>query len=199
MKRIGITGGIGSGKSAVTNFLREKGYTVIDADEVAREAAVPGEPAMLRLREEIGEGIFCEDGTLDRQKLARIIFSSPIAILTVNEIFHGDIKERIEAHVRERERLGEDVVFISAPLLFETDADWMADEKWLVTADEEKRLRRVMERDGLSADDVFARMANQMPEEEKRTRADVVIENNGTLKELCKEVEELLKNNEYVI
>jgi len=184
MKRIGITGGIGSGKSAATDYLRGKGYAVIDADEVAREAAVPGEPAMIRLSKEIGGEVFREDGTLDRQELARIIFSNPIALMTVNEIFHGDIKSRLESHVNEREKLGDSIVFISAPLLFETEADWMADESWLVTADDEKRLIRVMDRDGLSAEDVRARMDSQMPEEEKRARADVVIENNGTLEEL---------------
>jgi len=189
MKRIGITGGIGSGKSAVTDYLRGKGYAVIDADEVAREAAVPGEPAMLRLGEEIGGEVFREDGTLDRQELARIMFSNPIALMTVNEIFHGDIKGRIEAHANEREKLGDSIVFVSAPLLFETGADRMADESWLVTADDEKRLKRVMDRDGLSAEDVRARMDSQMPEDEKRARADVVIENNGTLEELYAAIE----------
>ena len=190
MKRIGITGGIGSGKSAVTDLLREKGYTVIDADEIAREAATPGEPAMLRLREEMGDEVFCEDGSLNRHKLADIMFYDPIALLAVNEIFHGDIKERIEARVREEHGAG--VIFLSIPLLFEADAEWMADEKWLVTADEDKRIKRVVDRDGMSAEDVKARMATQMPEDEKRARADVVIENNGTLEELYATVESIL-------
>jgi len=190
MKRIGITGGIGSGKSAVTDFLRDKGYMVIDADEIAREAAMPGEPAMLRLREEMGDEVFNEDGSLNRQKLADIMFYDPIALMTVNEIFHGDIKERIEARVRGSQ--GAKVVFLSVPLLFEADAGWMADEKWLVTADEDKRIKRVMDRDGMSDEDVKARMASQMPEDEKRARADVVIENNGTIEELYVTVESLL-------
>jgi len=192
MKRIGITGGIGSGKSAATDYLRGKGYAVIDADEVAREAAVPGEPAMIRLSKEIGGEVFREDGTLDRQELARIIFSNPIALMTVNEILHKDIKGRIEAHANEREKLGDSIVFISAPLLFETGADRMADESWLVTADDEKRLKRVMDRDGLSAEEVRARMDSQMPEDEKRARADAVIENNGTLEELYVAIESYL-------
>jgi len=192
MRRVGITGGIGSGKSEVTNLLRDKGYAVIDADEVSRESAAPGEPAMLRLKEEIGDEVFFADGSLDRQELARIIFSNPIALMTVNEIFHGDIKERLEAHILELERKGEETVFISAPLLFESGAEWMADEVWLVTAEEGKRLERVMERDGLTEAEVRARMENQMPEEEKRARADVVIENNGGLEELYSEVEKFL-------
>ena len=192
MKRIGITGGIGSGKSELTSYLRGKGWAVIDADEVSREASVPGEPAMLRLREDIGDGVFNEDGTLDRQKLAGIIFSDPIVLMAVNEIFHSDIRERIDAQARERERAGDEVIFLSVPLLFEADAEWMADEKWLVTADDGIRIRRVMERDGISEQDVRARMASQMPEDEKRKRSDVVIENNGTLEELRAAIDRLL-------
>jgi len=194
MKRIGITGGIGSGKSEVTDYLREKGRTVIDADEVAREAAMPGEPAMLQLREEMGDDVFNDDGTLDRQELARIMFSNPIALMTVNEIFHGDIKERIEKHARACEEKGDKEIFLSIPLLFETDAAWMADETWLITADEDVRVRRVLERDGMTEEDVRARMASQMPDEQKREKADFIIENNGTIAELREKLEEFLAN-----
>jgi len=197
VKRIGITGGIGSGKSLVTDYLRDKGWTVIDADEVAREAAMPGEPAMLRLREDIGDDVFQGDGSLDRQALAEIIFSDPMALMTVNEIFHGDIKERIEAHVREREEKGDELIFLSIPLLFETDAGWMADEKWLVTADDETRLARVMARDGITEEAARARMASQMPEAEKRALADIVIENNGTIGELYAAIEQLTMSKTF--
>jgi len=192
LKKIGITGGIGSGKSMVTDWLREKGYGVIDADDVSREAAMPGEPAMLRLREDLGDDVFNEDGSLNRQELAKIIFSDPVALISVNEIFHGDIKERMEAHTRTYEEKGDQVVFISAPLLYEANADWMTDEVWLVTADEDIRISRVMERDGISEEDVRARMANQMPEEEKKVKADTIIENNGTLDDLYTTIENLL-------
>jgi len=195
MKRIGITGGIGSGKSEVTDHLRRKGYTVIDADEVAREAAAPGEPAMLRLQEEIGGGVFFDDGSLDRQKLAKIMFSDPDTLKTVNEIFHGDIKDRIESYVQIQEKTGDQVIFLSVPLLFETNADLMVDKTWLVTADEDVRLRRVVERDDISSEDVQARMASQMPEDEKKARADIIIENNGTIEELQAEVDKLLSDN----
>ncbi|MCL2111084.1 MAG: dephospho-CoA kinase [Clostridiales bacterium] len=189
MRRIGITGGIGAGKSAVTDFLRERGYAVIDADEVSREAAMPGEPSMLRLREELGDGVFLEDGNLDRKALAELMFADSVALMTVNEIFHGDIKRRMAVACDKRAEQGDKVVFISAPLLFEAEADWMADEVWLVSTDEDVRLRRVMERDGLSEAEVLSRMENQMPEAEKRARADAVIENNGGLEELYAAVE----------
>ena len=192
MKRIGITGGIGAGKSEVTVYLRKKGYTVIDADEVAREAAVPGEPAMLRLREDIGDEVFLEDGNLDRQALAKLIFSNPLALMTVNEIFHSDIWERIEKHAYESSERGEQTVFLSVPLLFESDLDRDLDDTWLVTAEEGVRVQRVMKRDGFSEEDVRARMQSQMPEEEKRLRAGVIIENNGSKEELHARLEELI-------
>ena len=188
---VGITGGIGSGKSMVTDRLRELGHVVIDADEVALEAAVPWEPAMVRLREELGDEIFLEDGNLDRPVLAKLAFSDPEVLETVNKIFHKDILKRIESRISSI--FGERIVFVSAPLLYETGADKMTDEVWLVTAREDIRLKRVIERDGLSESDVRARMKNQMPEEEKRRRADVVIENNGTPEQLYKAIDYLLK------
>jgi len=193
MKRIGITGGIGSGKSVVTKLLRRKGYTVLDADEVAREAAAPGEPSMLRLSEEIGDDIFLEDGNLDRKKLAKLMFSEPMVLMIVNEIFHSDIRRRIEEKAAKAAERGESIMFISAPLLFESEADWMTDEIWLVTADEDVSLERVMKRDGMPEEDVRARMNSQMPEEEKRKRADTVFENNGTVPELLEKVEKALR------
>jgi len=192
VRRIGITGGIGSGKSEVTNMLREMGYTVIDADEAAREAALPGEPAMLILKEEIGDGVFFADGSLDRQALAKLIFGDSIALMTVNEIFHSDIKERIESSALLK-GAEEEVIFISAPLLFEAGMDGMVEEVWLVTADEGLRIRRVMERDGISEEDVRARMQNQMPEEDKQARADFIIANDGTLDELREAVVSMLE------
>ena len=187
MRRIGITGGIGSGKSAVTDRLRELGYSVFDADEVAREAAEPGEPAMQLLREEFGDDIFLENGALNRPALSKLMFHNPDVLLKVNEIFHPDIQARIETKINDCDK--NDVVFLSAPLLFESGIDWKTDEVWLVTADEDKRIDRVMKRDGISEADVRARMDNQMSDEEKRALSDVVIDNSGTLAQLYKSVD----------
>jgi len=192
MKRIGITGGIGSGKSEVTNRLRELGYVVIDADEVAREAAKPGETPMLRLREELGDEVFQKDGNLDRRALAKRMFYDPIVLMTVNEIFHEEIRGRMETQVNERIKNGDSTVFLCVPLLFESEADWQTDEVWLVTAEENVRLSRVKKRDRISEAETRARMENQMPEEEKRRLADVVIDNNGSIPELHSEIDRLL-------
>jgi len=193
IKTIGITGGIGSGKSAVTNRLRELGYPVIDADEVSREAALPREPAMIILRKKLGDDIFLEDGNLDRPALAKLIFNDPEVLKIVNKVLHKDILRRIESKKQRLIDNGERMIFISAPLLFEASADEMTDEVWLVTTDEDIRLKRVKERDGISESDIRLRMKNQMPEAEKRKRADIIIENNGTLDDLYESIKSLLK------
>ncbi|GHU63100.1 dephospho-CoA kinase [Clostridia bacterium] len=184
-KRIGITGGIGAGKSAVTAYLRGRGFSVIDADEVQREATRPGEIAMLQLAEEIGDDIFLEDGELNRPMLADLMFSEPDVLYVVNLILHGDIRARMEKKIA----ACEGAVFLSVPLLFESGGRWGCEMVWLVTADDEIRLARAMARDGADEEAVRARMAAQMPEEEKRALADVVIENDGTPEELYARIE----------
>jgi dephospho-CoA kinase len=184
-KCIGITGGIGAGKSVVTEYLRTKGLVVIDADEVQREATRPGEIAMLQLAEEIGDDIFLESGELNRPMLADLMFSDPDILFTVNLILHSDIRERINKKIAAEEG----VVFLSVPLLFESGGRWNCHSVWLVTADEDMRLARAMARDGLGEADVRARMAAQMPEEEKRAMADVVIDNTGTISQLHERVD----------
>jgi dephospho-CoA kinase len=187
-KRIGITGGIGAGKSEVTKHLRAKGFAVIDADEVQREATRPGEIAMLQLAEEIGDDIFLDNGELDRPMLADLMFSDPDILFTVNLILHSDIRTRMEKQIAAEEG----AVFLSVPLLFESGGRWNCDTVWLVTAAEDVRLARAMARDGADEKDIRARMAAQMPEEDKRALADVVIENNGTPEELGARIDEQL-------
>ncbi|MDR0874780.1 MAG: dephospho-CoA kinase [Clostridiales Family XIII bacterium] len=187
-KRIGITGGIGAGKSAVTDYLRSKGFVVIDADEVQREATRPGEIAMLQLAEEIGDDIFLEDGELNRPMLADLMFSDPDILFTVNLILHSDIRARMEKKIA----AAEGTVFLSIPLLFESKERWDCDAVWLVTADEDVRLSRAMARDGADEEAVRARMSAQMPEEEKRALTGIVIENNGTLAQLYANIDKFI-------
>ena len=188
-KKIGITGGIGSGKSTVTDYLAEKGYVVIDADEVSREVVKPGEPALEKLTQELGEGILSSDGTLDRSKLAEMIFYDADLVLVVNGIFHDDIKKRMAKQIDEQEG----TVIISAPLLFETNMQSMCDETWLIVADENTRAQRAAERDNVEISQIKARMTHQMNDDEKMKIADVVIDNNGSVSELLAKVDELLQ------
>ena len=192
MRKIGITGGIGSGKTEVTNILRGKGFFVIDADEISREIAKPGEPALDSLREKIGDTVFFEDGSLNRQALAGLIFNDPDAMKTVNEIFHPEVKKRIADMVSRADSGGKSVIFISAPLLFESGTDGMVDEIWLVAAEESVRISRVMDRDGLSGTKILERIRNQMPEAERRERADLIIENDDSIDRLRSKIEGIL-------
>jgi len=213
MRRIGLTGGIGAGKSAVTDWLRVRGYVVIDADEVAREAALPGAPALARVREAFGDGVFLADGALDRKALAALVFSDPEKLAALNEIFHADVYARMEeafaTAVGRHEHApapapapafaysdhpAAPCVFFSIPLLFETGAEERYDEVWLVTAPEDLRIARAAARDGCGSDEIRARIRNQLPEAEKRAKADVIIENGSSLEALHAQLEDILRH-----
>ena len=193
VKLIGITGGIGSGKSVVGNYLREKGYTLVDADEVSREITAKGEPVLDRVREIFGDVVFMPDGSLDRGALGAIIFSDKEARDVVEKIFHEEIGNRIKVLCDEAIERGAMKVFLSIPLLYETGNDKRMDEIWVVTAKEEIRIKRVKKRDGLSEYEIRLRMQAQMPEEERLNKGAVIIENNGTQKELKGKIDNLLK------
>ncbi|MDR1495921.1 MAG: dephospho-CoA kinase [Clostridiales Family XIII bacterium] len=214
---IGVTGGIGAGKSAATDYLREKGYAVVDADEVAREAVRPGEPALDALVAAFGRDMLRGDGTLDRLRLASIVFADAEKTRTLNEILHGDIKRRIEDRLHDihkandaapvpesagvsksaaeasRGRRRHAPVFLSAPLLYESGIDAICGEVWLIAAPEEIRIARAASRDGTTLDETRARAVRQMSEGEKRTRADVVIENAGAIEHLRRALDDLLE------
>lgn len=191
---IGITGGIGSGKSAVTQDLRERGYFVVCADETAREVVRPGEPGAEALLAEYGEGFFLPDGALDRKKLAAYVFGHPERVKRLNSLLHPIIIQRMFEQVQGRDGL----VFLDAALLIQAGMHNKVDEVWLVTADLETRIRRVMQRDGLARDEVLRRIRAQMSDEEMRRYANEVIENNGTLEQLHERIGELLRQRGYV-
>jgi dephospho-CoA kinase len=189
---IGITGGIGSGKSVVSDYLRSRGYAVIDADEVARATVMPGEPALVKIAETFGNDVIFEDGTLDRAALAQKAFANQKNTDLLNSITHADIGRRVDAII-EKVFENADIVFYDAPLMFETGMSSKCDEVWLITADEDVRLKRVMKRDRSSEADIRARMEKQMPEAEKMKRADLIIKNVGTKEDLIYAVDAALQ------
>ena len=194
--RIGITGGIGAGKSTATDYLTEKGYTVIDCDKVAREIVEPGAPALEKLTEAFGPDILTEDGALDRQKTAEIVFSDPEKRKTLDDITHAAIYDIIEERAAAAERAGKDPVFVDAALIFESGLDKELDSVWVVTADEDIRKKRVAARDGMAPGMIEKRMKSQMPEEERKTRAGEVLDNSGMREELYRQIEGLLEKYE---
>jgi dephospho-CoA kinase len=184
MKVIGLTGGIGTGKSAVTRLLREKGVTVIDADEATRAVQAPGSEGLRRLVDEFGSSILASDGGLDRARLAAVAFADPEARQRLNAIVHPLVREWMADRQMEAQARGEPYVVLDIPLLFESRGAGSFDDVILVYAPEELSLRRLVELRRMPEEQARARIAAQMPIEEKRRLARHVIENTGTLEQL---------------
>jgi dephospho-CoA kinase len=195
---IGLTGGIGSGKSAVTDELLRRGYTVLDADVISREVTGRGSAALAELAELFGSGVIGADGALDRKAVSDTIFASPENMGRFNRVMRDAIGARLDAGIAEyradEARRGADgkPLFLSAALLYEAGWDSKCDEVWLVTADDALRTRRAAARDGVAEGRIRERMAFQTPESAKRGKADAVIENNGTTTELLDMLDKLL-------
>lgn len=187
--KIGLTGGIGSGKTTVSDYLLEKGYPVIDADKIAREITLPGSPVLDALAAEFGSDIIGSDGTLDRKLLGERAFRDEESKNRLDAITHGEICRRICEALKENR---EPTIFLDAALLYETDLDERVDQVWLVVSSEDLRVHRVVSRDRVAPDHVRSRITSQMAEEEKRQMAHVIIENNGTKEELYQKIDKLL-------
>ena len=190
---IGLTGDIASGKSTAARRLRELGAFVADADLISRE--VIDEPEVLaRLGEAFGPGIFGEDGTLCRRELAARAFDTPEGARALNAIMHPAIAKKLAELARAAESTGHyPLVFTDAALLIESGFNELCDGVWLITADHETRMKRIMERDGLTEDEAADRIARQMPDEETRAFASTVIENDGSVAELIEKVDEAFR------
>ena len=190
---VGITGGIGSGKSEVTAYLRYLGYTVICADEVSREIAMPGEPGHAAIRETMGGRFFHSDGTLDRKKLAAYVFADEDRVKQLNTLLHPLVVARIFALARAQSG----IVFIDAALLIQTHMHEEVDAVWVVTADKELRIPRVMRRDGCTEEDVRQRIDRQMSDHDMIAYADAVIDNSSTKQALRMQVDKMLNKLEH--
>ena len=190
----GLTGGTGSGKSTVAEYLVEFGCTVVDADIIARQVTEKGSEVLAQLAEEFGQDIIDENGELIRKKLGSIVFGDKEKLEKLNDIMRKALDEKMLGALKaaEEERLYSKV-FFDAPTLFESKREHFVDKIWVVAADRETRIQRIMKRDGISREEVEQRMASQLPDDEKIARADVVIYNDGTLEDLKKKVEEALK------
>ena len=172
---IGLTGGIGTGKSEAAKFLASLGAVHLDADAISHELTEPGGEALEPIRAEFGEGVFREDGTLDRRALANITFSDPARKRALEAILHPRIQRDIMRGIDRAAEEGAKVVILDVPLLFETGMDALCDETWVLSADPETQVARVMMRDRVEREQVEARIQNQMPAEEKEKLATQVI------------------------
>ena len=194
MITIAITGGIGSGKTQVTNHLMSKGYTVIDADRMSREMTSAGGKAIPYIREHFGPSFIAEDGSLDRAAMRDLVFRDPAKKKLLEEGTTKVVLEDIEAIKKERAACSDRALFFDIPLLFETGSEDDYDAVWVVTADYDIRKSRVMARDNISPEIIDLIMDSQENEEKKAALADRVIVNNGTLEELKAAVDKALSS-----
>jgi len=194
-KIIGITGGIASGKSTVTNFLRQKGFEVVDADALVHQLQKPGGRLYQILVEHFGEKVLLEDGGLDRPLLASLIFSNSEEREWSKETQGQIIREELGS-LRDKFSEIEELFFMDIPLLFEQDyASWF-DETWLVYVSRDTQLDRLMNRDQLSKESAETRLASQWPLEEKKKFATYILDNNGSREQLLSQVVTLLEGGD---
>ncbi|MEQ2129838.1 dephospho-CoA kinase [Caldanaerobacter subterraneus KAk] len=187
MRVVGLTGGIGSGKSTVSGILAKLGAKIIDADLVSREIMEKGKEAYNEIVDCFGKEILDKEGNIDRKKLGSIVFSDKEKLKRLNEITHPKIIDKIKKMIEE-EKDKDKVIVIDAALLIETGLYKLVDEVWLVVVDIDTQIRRVMERDGFSCEEALKRIKSQMPLEEKIKYADFIINNSKDLRKTEEQV-----------
>ena len=193
MYRIGLTGGVGCGKSTVSTYLKELGIPIIDGDKLAREAVTPGSEAMEKIRETFGDGVFTPEGALDRRKVADLVFTDEAERQKLNAIIHPFIWRRTREELYKAEEAGAQAVVLDMPLLLEIGWHLRVEAVWVVYVPQEIQIQRVMGRDGLTREQVMDRIGKQMSTENKLKYADVVIDNSGTVEETRAQVDVALK------
>ena len=191
MLKIGLTGGIASGKSTVLDFFKKKNVPYIDADVVAREVVEIGTPGLAAIHQLFGDTVLRADGSLNREALGAIVFHNETKLLELNNSLHGLIRERIDELTNTFERQHEPVVIYDIPLLIEGKWYERLDTVWLVYVSPEVQVQRLMARNGYSKEDALARIQSQMLLDDKRPYADVIINNDGTPDELYIQLEKL--------
>jgi dephospho-CoA kinase len=190
MKVIGLTGGIGSGKSTVAGYLAELGAKVIDLDKVGHEVIKSGSQVFERIVDEFGEDILDTRGEIDRAKLAEIVFNNRESLARLNEMVHPAIDKVINERIEGYRARGVEVVVLEAAAMLEAGRAAQADEIWVTTASQATVLRRLRARSGYYEEETKARMRSQLSDQERIKKADVVIDTDGRLDEVKARVEE---------
>jgi dephospho-CoA kinase len=191
MKVIGLTGGIGSGKSTVARFLAGLGAVIIDADKIGHEVLKPNTEAWQEVVAGFGRQILTPNGDIDRKKLGEIVFGNPESLLKLNRIMHPRIYEKVRAQLEEYQQGGVGVAVLEAPLLLEAGWASLVDKIWVTVASRATVLRRLQERVGLSELESTARITSQLSAGERVGHADVIIDTDCDLDELESKVEKL--------
>lgn len=191
---IGLTGGIGTGKSTVSDYLRKKGCIILDADEISRKMTEAGMPALLIIQNVFGDEVINTDGSLNRHKLGDIVFNDKDKLQKLQQIITTEVVDNINRKLSQLQSENcDNIVVIDAPLLFECGMENIADENWLVITDMSIRIKRVKERDNLSEEQIIARINNQMSQEDKEKISDYILDNSGSLQQLYEQIDEKLE------
>lgn len=193
--KIGLTGGIATGKSTVAAMLVERGALLVDADQVAREVVMPGEPALEAVASAFGQAVIHTDGTLNRKALGGIVFNNRESLAQLESILHPAIRNRMQQQIRQYEEQSR-LVVADIPLLYETGQEGLYDGIMVVYVPQRLQLKRLMERNGLPEEEALRRIGLQMDIEQKRSRADWVIDNSGSLEETRRQVDDFWKSKD---
>ncbi len=187
---IGLTGGIGTGKSQVSQLLEEQGATIINADLIGHEAYAPQTDTWKEVVAAFGD-VVAENGEIDRRKLGGIVFSDPKALEKLNSIMHPRMYAMIEERIEGLREAGRDTVVVEAAILIEANWTPLMDEVWVTTSPEDQVIERIKGRNNMGEEGARARINSQMTSEERVRHADVVIANDGSVEQLGKKIQEL--------
>ena len=190
---IGLTGGIGCGKSEAAKYLKSLGAAHVDADAISRELTAEGGEALGEIRRVFGDAAFLPDGALDRASLGRLVFSNEPARRALEGIMHPLVQRTMLLRMDAAAKAGAPVVILDVPLLFETGMDALCDETWTLYVDRETQIARVVARDGLSREDAEARVDSQMSTDERNARATHAIDTNRPVERTRAELEQLYR------
>lgn len=193
MKKVGLTGGIGSGKSTVARMLADEGFPVVDADQIAREIMEPGSPVLAQVAEVFGEDLIDDTGALNRAELAKRAFSSTEQTEKLNALTHPAIRAESTRRFDEAEKAGARAVIYDMPLLVDLGLHRDMDMTVVVDVDVDERVRRLVDKRGLTEADARARIAQQVDDDTRRAAADIVVDNNGPLEALAAQVEKVVR------
>ena len=186
---IGLTGGIASGKSSVSKLLVSLGAILIDADQIAREVMLPGHPVLAAVAKHFGQVVLLEDGSLNRKKLGELVFNHPDQLQALNQITHPAIRQEMRDRKHKfEEQFPDRLVVADIPLLYESGLEDGYEQIMLVYVPREVQLERLMKRDGLDKDQAILRLKAQMDIEEKKQKADIIIDNSGNFEDTKKQI-----------
>lgn len=192
-KVFGLTGSIASGKSTVSNFLKECNIPIVDADIIAKEVVEKGQPAYKKIIEAFGPDIVLQNGEINRPLLGSIIFNDKEKRLQLNSIVHPEVRRVMLEQTNTYLANGEPIVIMDIPLLYEGNLVHLVEKVIVVTVNEETQLSRLMNRNHLTREEAVSRISSQIPVKEKEEKADFVIDNNGNLEDTKQQVMDLLK------